>query len=96
MITPGQRRALKTAGALGLVLGLGGIYLYQAYIADGAPIHFDDPVEHFKYGSYGSEKTGLPYAVWKALPQVCPELLPGGWSGLGFLHRARQGSARGH
>jgi hypothetical protein len=71
------------------VLGLLGIgvmasLFYQRYVADAAPQHFADPVEHFKYGSYGSEKTGLPYPIWKALPQICPDLLPGGWEGLGL------------
>jgi len=84
MITPPQKLALKIAGGAALALALGGIYLYREYVADGDPTHFDDPLEHFKYGSYGSEKTGLPYPMWKALPQVCPDLLPGGWSALGF------------
>src|SRR6187549_1121653 len=84
MITPPQKLALKIAGGAALALALGGIYLYREYVADGDPTHFDDPLEHFKYGSYGSEKTGLPYPIWKALPQVCPDLLPGGWSALGF------------
>jgi len=81
---PQQRQALQIVAGIALALGVGAVYLYREYVADGTPQHFDDPIEHFKYGSYGSEKTGLPYPIWKALPQICPELLPGGWAGLGF------------
>jgi len=35
-------------------------------------------VDHFKYGSVGSEVTGLPYWVWKALPELYPDKLPSG------------------
>jgi hypothetical protein len=84
MITARQKLALKIVAGSALALGVFGIYLYREYVAEGAPEHFDDPIEHFKYGSYGSEKTGLPYPIWKALPEVCPELLPGGWPALGF------------
>ena len=36
------------------------------------------PVEHFKYGSIGSDKMGVPLVVWKALPLVCADTLPAG------------------
>ncbi|MFT6328868.1 MAG: hypothetical protein ACJAYN_000795 [Bermanella sp.] len=47
--------------------------------------------EHFKYGSIGSDtaapgSNGLPYWIWRALPQVCPDLLPGGYQGLGLIY----------
>ena len=84
MISPRLKLGLQIAAGGVLVLALAGFYLYREYVADGAPVRFDAPVEHFKYGSYGSEKTGLPYPIWKALPQVCPDLLPGGWPALGF------------
>jgi hypothetical protein len=35
---------------------------------------FDDPAEHFKYGSIGGEgAAGIPYWLWKALPAVFDE-----------------------
>ncbi len=53
-------------------------------------------LEHFKYGSIGSEPGGSlfssvggvlpPYWVFKALPSVCPEKLPGGYASLGMLY----------
>src|SRR6202011_3037084 len=49
----------------------------------------------FKYGSIGSEPGGSildpvggvlpPYWVFKALPGVCPEKLPGGYASLGLI-----------
>src|SRR5688572_23678056 len=78
-------KTVMRATVLGLLgLGMVGAVFYGRYVANAAPETFTDPVEHFKYGSYGSEKTGLPYPVWKALPEICPELLPGGWEALGF------------
>jgi hypothetical protein len=60
------------------------------------PVVYADIVEHYKYGSIGSEP-GLsltrpaggvlpPYWVFKALPEVCPEKLPGGYASLGLLY----------
>jgi mono/diheme cytochrome c family protein len=51
---------------------------------------FPDIVEHFKYGSIGAEeKSGLPYWIWKVLPDVCESSLPKrpgtGYERLGFL-----------
>lgn len=36
------------------------------------------PVEHFKYGSIGADKLGVPIALLKAIPIVCADLLPPG------------------
>jgi mono/diheme cytochrome c family protein len=51
------------------------------------PVNYDDPVEHFKYGSTGGERNmGFPYWLFQVLPEVCPELLPGkGYASLGFI-----------
>lgn len=51
------------------------------------------PVEHFKYGSIGTDKLGLPVSLHRALPLVCADLLPPGtdpWnqplSAFGFIY----------
>src|SRR5947209_7678153 len=54
-----------------------------------------DIQEHFKYGSIGSEPGGSlfdpvggvlpPYWVFRTLPAVCPEKLPGGYASLGLI-----------
>jgi mono/diheme cytochrome c family protein len=45
--------------------------------AFSAPI-LNPPVEHFKYGSIGADKLGLPVALMRALPIVCADKLPAG------------------
>jgi hypothetical protein len=56
--------------------------------------YYSDIQEHFKYGSIGSEPGGSvftpvggvlpPYLIFKTLPQVCPDQLPGGYASLGL------------
>lgn len=72
--------------ALLLALLLAGLGLYKRFSAD-RPVTYADPVEHFKYGSTGGERNmGFPYWVFKVMPEVCPEHLPGpGYASLGFL-----------
>lgn len=52
-----------------------------------SPVVYDDIVEHYKYGSLGSEAFSPPYWIWKALPVMFPEYLPGkGYESLGFVY----------
>jgi hypothetical protein len=52
------------------------------------PVDYADPVEHFKYGSTGGEhEMGFPYWIWRALPEVCSQYLPGpGYQSIGMLY----------
>jgi hypothetical protein len=55
------------------------------------PVKYSDINDHFKYGSIGSEPArGIPYWIWKVLPQMFPEYLPengkGGYASLGFIY----------
>jgi Cytochrome C oxidase, cbb3-type, subunit III len=53
------------------------------------PVDYESPEEHFKYGSIGSEPaSGLPYWIWKVLPEMFPEKLPGkgGYASFGILY----------
>ncbi len=45
--------------------------------SSGTPI-LSPPLEHFKHGSIGADKLGLPLALVKAMPLVCADLLPPG------------------
>ena len=65
-------------------------------LATDRPVAHDDIVEQFNDGSIGSEP-GVsllrpvggalpPYAVFAALPSICPEKLPGGYASLGFIY----------
>jgi hypothetical protein len=59
------------------------------------PVRYSSAEEHFKYGSIGSEVGGSvfrpvggilpPYRVFKVLPDICPDKLPGGYASLGFV-----------
>jgi hypothetical protein len=44
----------------------------------GVPENKDLVEDHFKYGSIGSDNLtrGLPYWIWKVLPEIFPDLLP--------------------
>lgn len=49
---------------------------------------FETPEEAFKYGSIGNEaNNGIPYWIWRVLPQMFPEYLPGsgGYTALGLF-----------
>ncbi|MFQ6027205.1 MAG: c-type cytochrome, partial [Dehalococcoidia bacterium] len=46
--------------------------------------------EHFKYGSVGSDRLGIPYWIWRVLPAVFPDHLPEGpgedYARFGFIY----------
>jgi mono/diheme cytochrome c family protein len=55
------------------------------------PASFPDPVDHFKYGSVGTEeRAGIPYWIWRVLPIVFADKLPNrpgtGYERLGFVY----------
>ena len=66
-----------------------GLYLFQRFGGD-TPVDYASNEEHFKYGSTGGEhEMGFPYWIWRALPQVCAEHLPGpGYESLGMIFEA--------
>jgi mono/diheme cytochrome c family protein len=77
---------MKKAFAVLAVLALGAAGLLWWYVAHTSGANPADAGELFKYGSIGAEGTSLPTALWKALPDVCPDLLPGGYASLGFVY----------
>jgi hypothetical protein len=74
-----------------IVLAFSVTLVFFKYIPD-APIDYADINEHFKYGSIGSESVnGLPYWIWKVLPDMFPEKLPvegKGYEGFGLIQEA--------
>jgi hypothetical protein len=54
-----------------------------------SPVVYNDDLEHFKYGSLGSEhEFGVPYWIWRALPELFQDKLPKGgtgWQSVGFV-----------
>ena len=55
-------------------------------------LDYADIGDHFKYGSIGSEPAnGIPYWIWKALPELFADKLPGpGYASLGFIQEEGQ------
>jgi len=87
-----RRRAVRNwmiaAGVIGLlvVLGIVGAKRY----APNRPVVYQDIIEHFKYGSIGSDiENGLPLRILQVLPRMFPDYLPAGgprnYTAFGFL-----------
>jgi hypothetical protein len=77
----------KTIIFLVVVSFIGGIGGWYYFFRQVTTIYADE-ADHFKYGSIGLEEaTGIPYEIWKVMPEVCSDVLPGkdGWNSFGFL-----------
>jgi hypothetical protein len=90
-----KRHLGRWALVIVLVVAAGlGLWILQSVRADD-PVEYEDITEHFKYGSIGSEPGvsllqpvgGVlpPYHIFKALPSICADKLPGGYQSLGFI-----------
>jgi mono/diheme cytochrome c family protein len=59
------------------------------------PVTYSDSLDHFKYGSIGGEPGGSifrtvggdlpPYQIFKVLPAICPDKIPGGYASFGLV-----------
>lgn len=89
-----SRKSRRWLGWLVLLLALGAavaaIAWYQLFREE--PQHFDSPEATYLYGSIGTEhEEGLPYWVWRVLPRLFPQHLPGdggdqaGYAALGAI-----------
>ena len=92
-----RQRRIKRWGiglvVLALLVGLG-IVLARRY-ALNRPVTYEDPAEHFKYGSIGSDiENGLPVRILQVLPRMFPEYMPKGgpkdYTAFGFIQESRQ------
>lgn len=77
-----MRRLILVALALIVLALVAGWYRYGRSVP---PPAIADAAEHFKYGSIGAEVDGLPYPIWRALPHLCADALPGGYAQFGFI-----------
>jgi len=73
------------------VLAVGGVLGAVAWskLFRKVPVEHAGEEDNFKYGSTGSEdKGGIPFYVWKVLPRVCPDLVPGpgGYAAFGMIY----------
>jgi hypothetical protein len=80
---------------VGIVAIIAGLVGLRTYFTDRTA-RYDDPLEHFKYGSIGSEVSGLPYRIWMTLPHAFPEAFDGrgDYSAFGFLYETAGGERR--
>jgi mono/diheme cytochrome c family protein len=94
-IVPRRQRIKELILAI-VLIAVGVVFFRIAgTLASNQPVVYEDIEEHFKYGSIGSEPGGSllrpiggalpPYMVFKTLPQMCSEMLPGGYAGAGFI-----------
>lgn len=75
---------------VGLLIVLAGVIVRATAPGRSDGPSFPDIVDHFKYGSIGAEEnSGIPYWIWKVMPEVCAEHLPArpgsGYERIGFL-----------
>ena len=68
------------------------IYLVSPLILSNGTVKYADIEDHFKYGSIGGERAnGIPYWIWKVLPVMFSDKLPGeGYTSLGFIQEPGQ------
>jgi mono/diheme cytochrome c family protein len=73
-----------------VVVGAGGLFLLLFRPVAQAPTN--DLAEVFNHGSIGNEETqGIPYWIWRVLPQIFPDRLPAnkdGWGSFGLYWQA--------
>lgn len=83
-----RKRAGKIVLIILFVLAIVASLLFWKFVPN-APVDYVTISDHFKYGSIGSEPAnGLPYWIWKVLPDMFPEKLPvagKGYEGFGLI-----------
>jgi len=86
------QRGLTTAGLAALVVAvLLAVLKLASLLRTDVPVAYDDPREHFMYGSVGSESSlGIPRPIFEVLPFLFEDLLPPGpgtgYERLGFTY----------
>src|SRR4030095_10659314 len=82
-----KKRVISVLAVL-LLLGLGGAFVGWYKLFREVSIRYQSEEDHFKYGSVGTERPqGIPYYIWKILPSLFPDKLPGSseYASFGFL-----------
>ena len=80
------RLGIFSVGAVGLLAAPGYVAWSNLFAREEA-VRYESVEDLFKYGSLGEERTmGMPFWVWKVLPDVFPYLMPAdsGYRSFGF------------
>jgi Cytochrome C oxidase, cbb3-type, subunit III len=87
MTSPWKRRFVILFVFTVVIPVIVGLWLLNRFIGD-TPVDYASPTEHFKYGSTGGEhEMGFPYWIWRTMPAICPQHLPGkGYQSLGMIY----------
>jgi hypothetical protein len=81
-----KRIALIGGGILLLIGSFAYVGWYK--LLREVPVHYETEEDHFKYGSVGTEQPqGIPFYVWKVLPEIFADKLPGptGYGSFGII-----------
>ncbi|MEY2483633.1 MAG: hypothetical protein QOK24_2161 [Verrucomicrobiota bacterium] len=82
----GAIRAVVIVLLVLIVIGAVGFYALKSYLLATTPIDYADITEQWKYGSIGSDVEGLPFKIWRVLPDVFGDKLPGkGYESIGLI-----------
>nr|WP_209942947.1 cytochrome c [Rhizobium halophytocola] len=74
----------KTLAVVLALVVVGALSAYLLLFRPVAEAKTNDLAEIFNHGSIGNEEAqGLPYWIWRVLPQVFPDLVPGNGDGYG-------------
>jgi RoxA-like, cytochrome c-like len=49
------------------------------------PVDYANDEMYFRYGSIGSDVEGVPYWIFRVMPEICPTDLSGGYASLGVI-----------
>ena len=91
-MTRRRRWVIAVVSAVVVLGGVGAVAAHRFMNRDRAPVVYADIVEHFKYGSIGTEKRlGVPAPLFDLFPVMFADLLPQdrpgtGYEKLGFLY----------
>jgi hypothetical protein len=79
-----SRKIFVVIGALVILLAITVSFALQISRIN-QPAGYANDDDYFKYGSIGSDVAGVPYWIFRVLPDLCPADLPGGYASLGVI-----------
>ncbi len=77
--------ALRLTITLLLLIACVTLEITRLIIKPFPPEIFSTIEMEFKYGSIGAEVNGFPYLIWRELPSIFHDRIPGGWQDFGFI-----------